>query len=78
MEIVAITIEQQVEKRLRTLMDERMQDIILQVVKRAVPEISYRLIQDGYQADEAHGGYPNFAGDWFGKPGPPGKFNYIS
>ncbi len=43
------------------------------LVKRAVPEISYRLIQDGYQSDQARGSY-SFSGlDYFGMPGPPGN-----
>ena len=82
MEIAQVKIEQQLEKRLRDLLEEKMDEIVHQVVKRAVPEISYRLIQDGYQADQAAGpigpsprdrnwNFPSL--DYFGLPGPPGR-----
>lgn len=74
MEMVEVSIEKQLDKRLRNLIDEKMEEIVLQVVKRAVPEISYRLIQDGYQADQARGGNGQYmATDYFGLPGPPGN-----
>jgi len=76
MELVEVSVEQQLEKRLKNLLESKMEEIVLQVVKRAVPEISYRLIQDGYQSDQARDGYTFTGMDYFGMPGPPGNYLY--
>ena len=45
MDIVDIKIEEHLEKRLTVLLDRRMEDIINEVVKRAIPELTYQIDQ---------------------------------
>ena len=74
MEIVEVKIEEHLEKKLMTLLDRRMEDIINEVVKRAIPELTYAMIQNGYQNDQPtgiDGEFSSFGGHMFVQ-GPPG------
>ena len=80
MEIVEVKIEEHLEKKLMTLLDRRMEDIINEVVKRAIPELTYAMIQNGYQNDQPtgiDGEFSSFGGHMFVQ-GPPGicDFNF--
>ena len=72
MDIVDVKIEENLEKRLKILLDRRMEDIINEVVKRAIPELTYSIIQNGYQSDQ-----PVDSDSFIGSPlvltGPPGN-----
>ena len=73
MEIVDVKIEEHLERRLKQLLDKRMEDVIQEVVKRAIPEMTYALITQGYQNDQPAGALDT---DGFGYSllqGPPGK-----
>ena len=73
MEIVDVKIEEHLERRLKQLLDKRMEDAIQEVVKRAIPEMTYALITQGYQNDQPAGALDT---DGFGYSilqGPPGN-----
>ena len=78
MEIVDVKIEEHLERRLKQLLDKRMEDVIQEVVKRAIPEMTYALITQGYQNDQPAGALDT---DGFGYSllqGPPGKVLFVS
>ena len=77
MEIVDVKIEEHLERRLAELLDKRMEDVIQEVVKRAIPEMTYALITQGYQNDQPAGAGLSEATGAAGYgilQGPPGKF----
>lgn len=79
MEIVDVKIEEHLERRLKELLDKRMEDVIQEVVKRAIPEMTYALITQGYQNDQPAGAGAGLseATGGFGYgilQGPPGQY----
>jgi len=79
MDIVDVKIEENLEKRLKILLDRRMEDIINEVVKRAIPELTYSIIQNGgYQSDQPIRDSDSFIGTPLVLTGPPGYYSLIN